>query len=84
MIESLLISSPTDKMLPSFKREATYLLKSAHKSWNHYFVIFWEVLQFEAVVPHQRTFHMDLHPPTHVQLKIPMIGVEDMLRLSLM
>jgi hypothetical protein len=32
---------------------------------------FWEALQFEAAVPKLHTFHMDLHPPTHVQLKIP-------------
>ena len=49
--------------------------KSAHKSWNHYFVNFSEALQFEAVVPRLHTFHMDLHPPTHLQLDIPMVDV---------
>ena len=62
-------------MLPSFKTGATYLLKLAHNSWNHYFVIFWEALQFEATVPQLRTYHMDLHPPAHVQLKIPIVDV---------
>ena len=52
-----------------------YLLKSAHHSWIHYFVIFWEALQFEPLVPQLRTFHMDVHPPTHVQLKISTIDV---------
>jgi hypothetical protein len=27
--------------------------------------------QFEAAVPQLHTFHVDLHPPTHVQLKSP-------------
>jgi hypothetical protein len=35
-------------------------------------MIFWEAVQFEAVVPQLRSFHMDLHPPTHVELKLPM------------
>ena len=34
-------------------------------------MIFLKALQFEATVQQLRTFHMDLHPPTHVQLKIP-------------
>ena len=42
-------------------------------------MIFWEALQFEATLPQLHTFHMDLHPPTHVQLKTPMV---DVLRLS--
>ena len=29
----------------------------------------------EAAVPQLRTFHMDLHLPTHVQLEIPMLDV---------
>ena len=33
-------------------------------SWNHYFVIFWEALQFEVAVPQLCTFLIDLHPPT--------------------
>ena len=47
-------------------------------------MIFGKALQFEVVVPQLHTFHMDLHPPTHVQLKIPMVGVKDMLHLSIM
>ena len=38
----------------------------------------------QKVVPQLRTFHMDLHPPTHDQLKIPMVDIQDMLRLSVM
>ena len=34
-------------------------------------MIFGEVLQYEVAVLQMRIFHMDLHPPTHVQLKIP-------------
>jgi hypothetical protein len=34
-----------------------------------------EALQFEATGPQLCTFHMDLHPPTHVQLKLPMVDV---------
>ena len=68
-------SSPNDKILSLFKRGAIYILNSTHKSLNHYFVIIWEALQFEAAVPQLRTFHIDLHPPTHVQLKIPTIDV---------
>ena len=49
---------------------------------NHYFVILGEALQFEAVVPQPRTFHMDLHPPTHVELKIPTRNNLDMMCLS--
>ena len=30
------------------------------------------------------TFHIDLHPPTHVQLKVPVVDVWDMLFLSVM
>ena len=51
-------------MLPSFKRGAIYLLKSAHKSWDHYFENFGEALQFEAMMPQSRAFHMYLHPPS--------------------
>ena len=36
---------------------------------------FWEALQFEAAVPQLHIFHMDLQPPTHVQIKIPMVDV---------
>jgi hypothetical protein len=36
---------------------------------------FWDVLQMEGLVPQLRTFHMDLDPPKHVQLKIPAIDV---------
>ena len=61
------------KCYPSFKRGAIYLQKATHKSWNHYFVIFCEVLQFEVAVPRLCTFYMVLHPPTHVQLKIPIV-----------
>ena len=39
------------------------------------FFNFWEALQFEAVVPQLCTFHMDLHPQAHVQLKVPTVGV---------
>ena len=35
-------------------------------------------------MPQLHTFHMDLHPPTHVQLKISTVDVEGMLRLSVM
>ena len=45
------------------------------QSWHRYFVIFWEALQLGAVMPQLRTFHMDLHPPTHVQLKYPIVNV---------
>ena len=38
-----------------------------------YFV--WEALQFEATGPQLCTFLMDLHPPTHVQHKIPAVYV---------
>ena len=50
-----------------------YVFNSTHKSLNHYFVNLGEALQFEAVVPQWRTFHIDSYPPTHVQLKTPMI-----------
>ena len=63
-IKPPLKSSPNDKMLPSFERGAIYPLKLAHKSWNHYFVSFWEFLQFEATVPQLHTFHMDSRPPS--------------------
>ena len=36
---------------------------------------FWETLQFEAAMTHMCTFCMDLHPPTHVQLKLPSVDV---------
>ena len=36
LIKPPLKSSPNDKMLPSFKRWAIYLLKPTHKSWNYY------------------------------------------------
>ena len=42
---------------------------------NHYFVIFGEALYFEVAVPQLCTFHMDLHPPTNVQLKISAVVV---------
>ena len=32
-------------------------------------MIFWKALQFKIAMPQLLTFHMDLHPPTHVQLK---------------
>ena len=64
LIEPPLKLSPNDKMLPSFERGAIYLLKSAHISWNHYFVNFWEALQFVAAMPQLHTFHLDLHPPS--------------------
>lgn len=67
MIKTPLKSFPNDKTLSSFR---IHLLKSPHESWNHYFVLFWETLQFEIAVPRVCTFHMDLHPPTHVQLEI--------------
>jgi hypothetical protein len=71
-------------MLTSFKRGAIYVLKSSHKFGNHYFVIFWEALQFEIAVPQLHTFHMDLQPPTHVQLITPMMDIMNMLCLSVM
>ena len=74
-IKPLLQSSPNEKMLSLFKRGAIYLLKSAHKFWKHCFVIFWEALQFEEAVPRLHIFHMELHPSTHVQLKIPIVDV---------
>ena len=69
LIEPPLKSSPNNKMLLLSKRGAIYLLKSAQKSWSRYFG---EALEFEVVVPQLRTFHMDLHPPTHAQLNILM------------
>ena len=36
---------------------------------------FGETLQFEVVVPQLHTFHLNLHPPTHVQLEIPIVDV---------
>ena len=42
------------------------------------------ILQFEATVPQLHTFHMNLHPPTHVQLEIPTVNVQNMLHLSVM
>ena len=62
-------------MLHSLQKGAIYLLKSTHKSWNRYFVIFLKALQFEVAVPQLHTFHIDLHPPTHFQLEIPTIDV---------
>ena len=35
-------------------------------------------------MPHLRTFHMDLHPPTLVQLQILMVNILDMLHLSVL
>ena len=40
-----------------------------------FFCDFLVALQFEVGVPQLRTLYMDLHPPTHVQLKIPMVGL---------
>ena len=37
--------------------------------------MFREALQFEATVSQLHTFQMDLHPPTHIQLNIPMVDV---------
>ena len=37
---------------------------------NRYIVILGEALQCDVAVPQPRIFHMDLQPPTHVQLKI--------------
>ena len=53
LIESPLKLSPNEKCYPHSKEGAIYLLKLAHKSQNHYFVLFffWEALQFEATVP---------------------------------
>ena len=65
------------RMLLPFKRGVVYSLKIAHNSWSHYFVIFLGALQFEATVPKLRTFHMDLHPPTHVKLNISTWNVYD-------
>ena len=42
------------------------------------------MLWFEEAVPQLHTFHMDLHTPTHVQLKIPTVYVWDMFCLSVM
>ena len=67
-IKPTLKSSPSNKMLPSLK--STHNLETIN-----YFVIFWEALQFEAVVPQLHIFHMDLHLATHVQLKIQAIDV---------
>ena len=39
--------------------------------------IFGEALQFEAAMPQLRTYHMDLHPSTHVQLGISTINVSE-------
>ena len=50
-------------MLPLLKREATYLLKSAHNSWNHYFVSFWG--SFAIGGSSATTAHLP-----HVRLKI--------------
>ena len=43
-----------------------------------------EALRFEAAMLQLHTSHMDLYPPTHVQLQYPTIDVWDMLRLSIM
>ena len=75
MIEPPPKSPPNDKVLASFMRGAIYLLKSTHKSWKHCFVTLWEALQIEATKPQLHTFHMDLHSPTHVQLKLQMVDV---------
>ena len=73
------------KMLPLFKRGVIYLLKSAHTSSIRFFYGFLgKLCKFEVAVPQLRTFHMDLHPPTHVQLRLPTVDVNDMLRLSVM
>jgi hypothetical protein len=40
-----------------------------------FFCVFLEALRFEVAVPQLLTLYMDLHPPTHVQLKIPMVDV---------
>ena len=38
-------------------------------------MIFGEAVQFEVARPQLSTFHMDLHPPTHVQLNILVVDV---------
>jgi hypothetical protein len=38
-------------------------------------IIFWEALECEAALSQLHTFHIDLHPPTHVRLKFPMANV---------
>ena len=61
-------------MLPLFKGgEYTTQINSIILKPLFYFILFWEALQFEAMVSHMRTFHMDLHSPIHVQLKIPTV-----------
>lgn len=70
LIESPLKLAPNDKTLLSYKRGAIYLLNSSHTSWNHYFVISRGELQFESTMQQLSTFHMDLDPLTHVQLRI--------------
>ena len=57
LIEPPFKSSPNDRMLPSFRRGAIYLLESIHGSWNRYFYFyFWEALGFEATLPQLCTF----------------------------
>ena len=36
---------------------------------------YWEALQFEVAMSQLRTFNMDLHPQTHLQLKIPVLDI---------
>ena len=62
-------------MLPSFKKRHYTYSKHLTNLETINFVIFGEALQFETVVLQLCTFHMDLHPTTHVQLKIPLVDI---------
>ena len=55
-------------MLPSFKR-GNIPTQTISQILKPLFCDFLEALQFEEVAPRLCTFHMDLHPPTHVRLK---------------
>lgn len=83
LIEPLLKSSPNDKMLTSFKRGAIFLLKiNLQISKPMLCDFFKKSLQFEKAVPQLHIFHMDIHPLTHVKLKLLKVDVQNMLRLS--
>ena len=77
LINPSLKLSPNEKMLPSFKREAIYNIPTQISSQvlKPLFCDFLGSFAIEAVVPQLCTFNMDVHPPTHVQLKIPTANV---------
>jgi hypothetical protein len=54
---------------PHSKEGEIHIFKPTHKSWNRYSKSFGEALQCDVAVAQLHTFHMDLQPPAHVQLK---------------